>query len=78
MEESFLKFVPMSKETEKSSRYDALEQMGLRDLLENINREDQTVPLAVAEAMNQIEALADAIFHKMETGGAAFLPRCRH
>ncbi len=62
----------MSKETEKSSRYDALEQMGLRDLLENINREDQTVPLAVAEAMNQIEALADAIFHKMETGGRLF------
>ena len=62
----------MEKETEKNSRYDDLEQMDLRTLLDNINREDKTVPEAVVRSMDQIEALADAIFHKMEAGGRLF------
>lgn len=58
--------------TESSSRYDHLEKMTLRELLVNINREDQTVPLAIEKVIPQIEALADAVVKKMRDGGRLF------
>ena len=62
----------MEKETEKSSKYDRLEHMALGELLSNINREDQTVPVAVERSLPQIEALAEAIYQKMSSGGRLF------
>ena len=35
------------RETEKSSNYDHLERMSVRELLVNMNKEDKTVPDAV-------------------------------
>jgi N-acetylmuramic acid 6-phosphate etherase len=58
--------------TESASHYDKLEDMSIRELLENINREDNTVPLAVEKAIPQIEALAVAIVEKMKLGGRLF------
>jgi N-acetylmuramic acid 6-phosphate etherase len=58
--------------TETSSHYDHLEQMSVHDLLANINREDQTVPLAVAKAIPQIEALVEQIVARMAKGGRLF------
>ena len=58
--------------TESSSNYQHLEQMSVRELLENINREDQTVPQAVAKAIPQIEALVEAIVPRMQAGGRLF------
>lgn len=58
--------------TESPSHYDHLEQMSIRQLLEGMNREDQTVPLAVAKAIPQIEALVKAIVEKMKAGGRLF------
>lgn len=58
--------------TESDSHYDKLEDMSVRELLENINREDKTVPLAVEKAIPQIEALAAAIVEKMKLGGRLF------
>ena len=52
--------------------YRHLEQMSVRELLTNINAEDQTVPLAVAKAIPQIEALVEAIVPKMREGGRLF------
>ncbi len=46
--------------------------MPLRELLENINREDRTVPEAVAKAIPQIEALVKVTTEKMRTGGRLF------
>lgn len=46
--------------------------MSVRELLENINREDKTVPLAVEKAIPQIEALATAVVDKMKLGGRLF------
>jgi N-acetylmuramic acid 6-phosphate etherase len=46
--------------------------MSIRQLLEGMNREDQTVPLAVAKAIPQIEALVKAIVEKMKAGGRLF------
>ena len=39
------------KTTEKESKYNHLEKMSTLELLKNINKEDQTVPLAVKEAI---------------------------
>lgn len=69
---SFPQFCPMERTTEKDSHYNNLEQMPLLQILESINREDQTVPLAVAKALPQIEALATATAAKMKEGGRLF------
>lgn len=58
--------------TESSSKYDNLEHMSVNDLLENINREDASVPPAVAKTIPQIEALVSKIIGKMKIGGRLF------
>lgn len=58
--------------TESASKYDHLDKMSVRDLLENMNREDQTVPLAVSKEIPRIEALVNAIVDKMKIGGRLF------
>jgi N-acetylmuramic acid 6-phosphate etherase len=58
--------------TESSSHYDHLEQMSVGDLLTSINREDQTVPLAVQKSIPQIEALVAQIVTRMQNGGRLF------
>jgi N-acetylmuramic acid 6-phosphate etherase len=60
------------RSTESDSYYNNLEQMSIRELLVNMNHEDQTVPAAVEKAIPQIEALAGAILKKMENGGRLF------
>lgn len=62
----------MEKTTEKDSRYTNLEKMPVHDILQNINREDRTVPDAVEKAIPQIERLVDAIAEKMKNGGRLF------
>ncbi|WP_445457577.1 N-acetylmuramic acid 6-phosphate etherase [Flavobacterium sp. HNIBRBA15423] len=61
-----------TKTTEQSSKYEHLEQMSVKDLLTNINKEDQTVPLAVEKAIPQIEVLVTEIVSKMKEGGRLF------
>ncbi|WP_026236549.1 N-acetylmuramic acid 6-phosphate etherase [Pontibacter roseus] len=58
--------------TESASNYDGLESMPLRELLENINREDQSVPLAVERAIPQVEALVNATVDRLKQGGRLF------
>lgn len=60
------------KVTEAESRYRHLENMSVMELLENINREDQVVPLAVEKAIPAIEPLVQAIADKMLMGGRLF------
>jgi N-acetylmuramic acid 6-phosphate etherase len=62
----------MKKTTESNSHYNHLENMSIQDLLLNINKEDQTVPLAVAKVIPKIEALVEVIVQKMQTGGRLF------
>ncbi|HVV54708.1 MAG TPA: N-acetylmuramic acid 6-phosphate etherase [Mucilaginibacter sp.] len=62
----------MEKTTEKDSRYTDLEKMPVHDILQNINREDHTVPDAVEKAIPQIERLVAAIAEKMKDGGRLF------
>lgn len=62
----------MEKITESSSPYRHLEKMSIRELLVNINAEDQTVPLAVEKAIPAIEALVQSVVPKMREGGRLF------
>mgnify|MGYP006270232905 CR=1 FL=1 len=62
----------MQKTTESSSRYDHLEQMSTRELLENMNREDQTVPQVIAGILPQIEAVVEQVYLRMKEGGRLF------
>jgi N-acetylmuramic acid 6-phosphate etherase len=58
--------------TESSSRYEHLEKMSVQELLVNINKEDHTVPQAIAKVIPAIEALVLAIVEKMKSGGRLF------
>jgi N-acetylmuramic acid 6-phosphate etherase len=62
----------MERITESTSKYRHLEQMSIRELLTNINAEDQTVPAAVAAAIPQIEPLVEVIAARMREGGRLF------
>lgn len=59
-------------DTESESLYHDLEKMTTRQLLDSISREDQKVPLAVAAALPQLEALVNAAAEKMQQGGRLF------
>ncbi len=62
----FIKF------TEAPSKYNHLEKMSVLELLTNMNMEDQSVPIAVAKIIPQIEKLIDVIVDKMLVGGRLF------
>lgn len=58
--------------TERSSNYDNLNGMEIRELLENINREDQKVAQVVAAIIPQIEKFVNALVDRMQKGGRLF------
>ncbi|MEY3451065.1 MAG: hypothetical protein RL711_891, partial [Bacteroidota bacterium] len=58
--------------TESTSAYNNLEQMSTFDLLANINKEDQTVPLAVAKVIPAIEKVVNEVVKKLADGGRLF------
>ncbi len=58
--------------TESSSKYNNLEKMSTRNLLKNINKEDQTVPLAIAKVIPAIEKVVNMATEKLKNGGRLF------
>ncbi|MFM8911930.1 MAG: N-acetylmuramic acid 6-phosphate etherase [Flammeovirgaceae bacterium] len=62
----------MGLTTESSSHYNQLEGMTVRELLTNINREDQGVALMVEKVIPKIEALVKVLAEKMKSGGRLF------
>lgn len=60
------------KITEQDSNYNHLEKMSVNELLKNINKEDQTVAIAVEKSLPQIEKLVIQIVKKLKTGGRLF------
>jgi N-acetylmuramic acid 6-phosphate etherase len=62
----------MIKLTEQESNYTNLEHKSTRELLEAMNTEDQTVPLAIRAIIPEIEKLVDVIADKMLAGGRLF------
>jgi N-acetylmuramic acid 6-phosphate etherase len=60
------------KITESDSLYHNLENMEIRELLVNINKEDQKVPEIIKDVIPMIEPLVQAIVDKMLLGGRLF------
>jgi N-acetylmuramic acid 6-phosphate etherase len=58
--------------TESESRFNDLEKMSVAELLQNINKEDKVVPLAVEKAIPQIEKLVSEVVPRMKRGGRLF------
>lgn len=58
--------------TESPSLFNNLETLSTSELLTGINSVDQTVPLAVAKALPQIEALVEATVTRLREGGRLF------
>jgi N-acetylmuramic acid 6-phosphate etherase len=58
--------------TESSSNHDDLEQKSTLELLEGMNQEDKSVPLAIEKELDSIQALIDAAYIKMLNGGRLF------
>jgi N-acetylmuramic acid 6-phosphate etherase len=58
--------------TEEASEYRHLEKMSVKQILDNINREDKKVPEAIEKIIPQIEVLIHAISDKMLMGGRLF------
>jgi len=62
----------MTNTTEQDSYYQDLDKMSVSEVLTNINKEDQTVALAVQRAIPQIERLIEATVASMKEGGRLF------
>jgi len=60
------------KTTEQTSKYDNLEKMSICELLQSINKEDQTVAFSVKKVIPQIEKLVVQIIEKLKNGGRLF------
>ena len=60
------------KISEQPSLYDDLEKKSIREILEDINKEDQKVAIAVQKAIPQIEKLVTQIVPRMKQGGRIF------
>jgi len=61
-----------TKITEQASKYRHLEKMSVMEILQHINDEDKSVPIAVEKSLPQIEALVTAISDVMLAGGRLF------
>ncbi len=62
----------ITKVTEQASNYKDLDKMPTREILENMNKEDRNVPLAVEKCIPQIEELVEGIVERMKKGGRLF------
>lgn len=60
------------KTTEQDSKYNHLEKMSVSDLLTNINKEDQSVAIAIQKSLLQIEQLTSIIVDRLKKGGRLF------
>lgn len=58
--------------TEATSWHNDLDKKTVREILEGINSEDKTVPLAVEKAIPQIENLVNQAAERMQRGGRLF------
>jgi len=62
----------MTKITEQPGKYRDLEKKSIQELTASINAEDKTVALAIEKELPKINALIEAIVHKLESGGRLF------
>lgn len=61
-----------NKITESDSHYSDIEKMSTEQILQSINKEDQTVASSVENVLPQIKILVDQITTKIQSGGRLF------
>jgi N-acetylmuramic acid 6-phosphate etherase len=66
----------MERLTEQPSRYNHLEKMSVDELIANINKEDQTVALAIQKELPSISKLISAVESQLRAGGRMFYMGC--
>ena len=66
----------MERITEQPSKYRHLEKMSVDELITNINKEDQTVALAIEKQLPHISRLITAIENQLKAGGRLFYLGC--
>ena len=66
----------MERITEQPSKYRHLEKMSVDELIASINKEDQTVALAIQKELPQISRLITAIERQLKAGGRMFYLGC--
>ena len=62
----------MKRTTEADSNYNDLDKMSVAELLQGMNNEDKTVPIAVEKAIPAIEKVVNVIVEKISAGGRLF------
>jgi N-acetylmuramic acid 6-phosphate etherase len=67
-----MKIEVLKKITESASNYDHLEKLSMREILVGMNREDQSVPLAVEKIIPEIDAFVTEALECMNNGGRLF------
>lgn len=58
--------------TEQASHYDHLEDMSTLEILQSINKEDKSVPVAIEAVIPSIQRLVDGIVERAQRGGRVF------
>ncbi|PCJ64514.1 MAG: N-acetylmuramic acid 6-phosphate etherase [Bacteroidetes bacterium] len=58
--------------TESTSNHEDLDQKTTLELLQGMNKEDKSVPIAIEKELDSIQTLIDAAFVKMSNGGRLF------
>ena len=58
--------------TESDSKYNNLEKMSVKNLFNNINKEDKTVAQKIQKIIPSIEKITKVIINKMKQGGRLF------
>jgi len=58
--------------TESDSRYENIDKMSTGEILESINTEDRSVPIAISRVIPNIEKAVDHISAQMQKGGRLF------
>lgn len=61
-----------NKTTESDSNYNHLEKMSVTALLQNINKEDKTVPDAIQKVIPAIQKVVEQVVENMQKGGRLF------
>ncbi|MBR4805663.1 MAG: N-acetylmuramic acid 6-phosphate etherase, partial [Bacteroidales bacterium] len=62
----------LNRVTEQSSNYAHLDKMTTEELLMGMNKEDQSVPVAVGKCIPQITKFVDGLVERMKKGGRLF------
>ena len=62
----------MKKSTEENSKYTNLQDMSILELIQNINKEDQTVSTVIKTILPTIERLIHEVVKQLEKGGRLF------